>query len=850
MFQRRLFSLIKTIECIPMVTINPHLIKGRKYARNSKYVEAIREFDLLLASGETAVDGLYYRGCAKLHLEQYETAIDDFNSAMSSMHLSDDYDLQASYKCGYAHYKLYQFDSALNEHRRFLTKCQEKSRNDLKHKGFFAIGCTHTALNQHEQAIRYFGDAIDSSKDNSEDRRKLYYLHRGRALACCARFSDAAVDLNIVIDQSNDSFIKGCAYNELGQHQHAIQQFDHFLENKLQATTNTSVSAQISEDYVRFRRGLSHARIDSHNAALEDYQYILEHSKEETLSPIIDRVLFRKGISCMALNDTYNALISFNKSTSINDQQSDVFYARGMLQFTLGRHDAAVYDQRRAMQIGGLHAMSPSIFKIFYHTHDYGNDTIARNFYQEKLNAAEKELEESKQNRSYQVECHRLIAEYSQLLAPYTHDSEVTHQKARPHIEAALKSSPKACPKDIVINAVHQLREAQILCKKYPDGVASEHIVKQFINSTTNSIMQMSQTLERCSTPQDWKDLFDIFADLLAKSRTNVINPFAIFRYEMLKIQLEKAEMMKKTIEKFKESPHQQEFYKLLVIRLCNLFDGTRAATTGIFQHALTGTLNKVSWGFMILGKVFEHIPAAGKSVTQVLGFVEKGLKKLDEERIQNVLYHIGCLETAQKLNETADEIAEKLTIMYKWQIEQFPLSDTNFETTNRDMPKESCGCTTCCSSCIGCLTRAKNYVTNEREDTIIQKIAKYAISLMLGRLIKTNTHEINNIIDLRDSFLNAVCNLPYKPALFLMVIATKIEPVATKTDDDNWDTHRFFRGPAIQFQNGDRRADKHMNNTKYGYREPLWNEEEWNETNPEKLDDLGLNKEETEEEV
>jgi tetratricopeptide (TPR) repeat protein len=260
-----------------MATNDPHLTTGCQYALEDEYAQAIKEFDLLLTSDQTKADGLYYRDCAKLRLQQYRSAIDDFDSSILSLQLSSDHQLQALYKRGYAHYKNNQFDSALNDYRRFLTEC-ENNPNDLKHKGYFGIGCVHATLNQHEQAVRCFGDAIDSSKDkgSSEDKQKLYHLYRGRALGCCARYSEAKDDLDLVIAQSKDRFVKGCAYNELGQHQLAVDQFDYLLENKAQTATDTIAS---TED-IRFRRGLSLASLNSHSKALEDYQYILERSKE------------------------------------------------------------------------------------------------------------------------------------------------------------------------------------------------------------------------------------------------------------------------------------------------------------------------------------------------------------------------------------------------------------------------------------------------------------------------------------------------------------------------------------------------------------------------------------------
>ena len=814
-----------------MATVDSHLSKGLQHARDSKYDEAIKEFDVLLASNQAEAKGFYYRACAKLHLEKYQSAIEDFNLAISSQELSLDHELQALYKRGYAYYKRDQFDSALDDYRRFLTRCKEKNRKDLKHKGLFGIGCIHAALNQHEQAIEYFGDAIKSSKDgNTEEKQKLYYLHRGRAYACCARFNEAEDDLIVVIQQSNDSFIKGCAYNELGKHQKALQQFDSSLGNKSQTTIHRF------EENLRFRRGLSHASLDSHDKALDDYQYILDHSIGSNSPSMISRVFFRKGLSNMALQDTHDALISFNESTSRNDKQSDVFYARAMVHFTLGRYDAAVCDHIRAMQLGGLRFTTPSIYNTLYDTHNY-NKTILRNIYYNQLTAAKQALEEDKRKGLNDVENHRRVAEYLQRLAPYTYDPESIQEEARPYIEAALKSSNPPRSQDTVISAIHQLRQAQILCEKYPGGIGSKRIVEQFIDLTTNAIMEMGLLFERCQSKKDWNDLLDSFRDLMARSCSEIRNPFNLFRYETIQIQLGKAQMMKKTVEKFEGSPEQQEFYKKLFIRLCNMFDATRAATTGIFQHALTGTLGQVSWGFMILGKVFEQVPGFGSNAALVLGFVEQGLQKLDQLRIQNALTEIGCLETAQKLNETADELAEKLTMMYKWQIVQFPTSDKESQIDKQEKSKKSSCCATCCNACIRCLTRTKNSITNDREDTTMKSLAKYATSLILARLIELETSKIDTIINLRDSFLNAVCNVPHEPKILRKIMVAKIKPSETKTDNNDWDTHQFFRGPAIQFSNDDRRTDKHMDYKKFGYRQPSWNEEESYKTDPKKFD-------------
>lgn len=834
-----LFSTSST--SVVMEADNLHLTAGVQYARNHNYNKAEIEFDLLLSFNRTHALGFYYRGCTRLHLNKFELAVEDFDSAISSLHLPPGYELQALYKRGFAHQKLHKLDLALDDYRLFLNRAKENDKNDFIHKAHFSIGSMYAALNQNEQAIRHFNNAIKTSGNSIEDKQKIYYLHRGRAYAFCADFGAARDDLCTVIQESNDDFLKGCAYNELGEHDKALKEFNLCLKTGLK-NNESSLSIETFDDHVRFRRGLSYACLNLHDSGIADYQHILDKPNRASTSTIADRTFFRKGMSSIALNDTYDALINFNKSILLNNRQRDVFYARGMLHFTLGRHEAAVYDHRRALELGESKPLLSSIYQTFYNTHNHDHEEISPHIsLQKKLREAEAALKYCKEQGSSPEEQHRRIAEYKQQLAPYTNDPETAHHSAREHIQKACSSSVTMKTYHNIALDINDLYAAQILCKKYPGGIASERIVNQFVTSTMGGILKLSEVLEECTMKNNWEDLLNALYELDDISDVKSSNHFILFRSKFVRIQLGKVKLMQTTSEKFKNSPSQQEFYKLLMIRLCNLFDATRAATTGIFQHALTGTFTKVSYVPKLLGYLCQFLPVGAEATKNVFGICETGSKKLDEIRIQNALIHIGCLDDQKKLNEAANNIAEKLTIMYERQIQRFPTVQDDPNIIKKNKENEVCSCVKCYQWCCTCFEKSKNRILNEREASNIMSIVQYAFELFVNSITKFEVSEVNNIADLNDFFVNSICDLAHWSKIYDRIVSVKIQPKDALKDSDHWTTYEFFRRPGIRFGEKDIRVDKHMDIKKFGYREPTWKEVGLYKNEQGELDRLGF---------
>jgi tetratricopeptide (TPR) repeat protein len=826
---------------LKQMTDTLHIDNGLRLARQEKYDEAIDEFTSLLSQDHTCADALYYRGCAYLRRCKYDKAINDFNSAISSINLLTKHELPAFYKRGYAHFKTNQFDSALDDYRHYLSHCKNhKEQNHLSHKGLFQIGVIYTALNEYDSAVSYFDQAIKDSAGTEEDGQKLYYLHRGRAYACCAKYDEAQTDLQLVVEQSTDPFIKGCAYNELGQHQNALKEFD----NLLQSHGNKSKLVRTFNDHILFRRGLTYGSLHLHDHALSDFHYALDYSEQQGSSNITDRILFRKGMSHMALNNSHQALIDFNQSTKLNENQSDVFYARGMLHYTLGRHNAAVYDQRKAMELERKSSTTP-VLKTIYYANKFSDNRNIHVYYQNKIHE-EKELLKKNNDTLEKADIHRMIAEYLQKQASYSDNPLSLYESARGHLKEArkLNASQVAVSISLVVN---NFCIAQHFAEKYPNGNAPKSAINEYIKRATESILEMSRLFEQCVITRDWSDLVAKLRSELEKSKMQRTSNFDTIRNEYIINQVQKAELMQTAMYKFLNSPGQQEFYGLLIIRLCNLFDGIRVASAGIFSHSLEGTMGKVSSIFTTLGVLFEYVPIGSQYVSTVFGICGSALKKLDETRIENALDRIGTLGTQTMFNETADEIATELTIMYENQIKRFLTTAQERENeeaaaNNDQQDLTTCSkCANCCKKCTRCCSKQKAGLLNEAEQSIMKTIVEYGTSIFLGYITRVKVKDIVKMKDIHNAFVNEACRPSEMTVFYTLSLSDKIKPVNPEKDDEHWDTYDFYRQPAIMFKNGTIRAQKKTDMKKFGCRKPTTEEEQWLKTTPEELDKNGF---------
>ncbi|CAF4103211.1 unnamed protein product, partial [Adineta steineri] len=520
-----------------------------------------------------------------------------------------------------------------------------------------------------------------------------------------------------------------------------------------------------------------------------------------------------------------------------------VFYARSMLHYTLGRYDAAVYDQYKAMELERRSLPLASDHKTTYYTdkNDINHNTYI--YYENRIHEA-KNLWKNNKNTLNEADFHRLIAEYLQKQASYSKDPLTTYKSARGHIQSARTLSHGSQKKDYVDLIVNSLCLAQWLSKKYSSRNMPVSDIEKYIKCAVGSIKDMSNLLDKCVLEGDWSNIIKVLHNQQYKSNIQHKCYFDIIRIEYTRDQLEKTGMIQKAMKYFDDSPAQQEFYGFLVIRLCNLFDGIRMDSSGILSHSLEGNLTKASWIFKLLGELFEFAPVGSEYGKKVFGLCESGLKKLDETRIENALNHIAILGDQTTFNETANAIAIELTTMYENQIKRFPTKTEEDRTDATDSNQQKLNCCSKCASCFKrcgqCLCRQKSRLLNEAEQTTIQTIVEYGIGLFLICLTTLSAKDIKNLIDIQNVFVKAVCrpskmNIPYALAL--------VSEVKLKNDkeDEYWNPYDFFRRPAICFEDKTVVARNERDQEKFGCRKPTSEEEVLLKTKPTELEKYGF---------
>lgn len=818
------------------MTTQADLSTGLQFARNKQYKEAVEEFTKLVSREQTYADAFFYRGCAYLQLGEYKKAINDFNLAIPSSKFSTKHEPLAFYKRGYAYYKTNQFDSALDDYRYYLKRCEnpEEQNNCFPHKGYFQMGIIYAAMNQNDEAISHFKDAIDNSEGSEEAKQKLYYLHRGRAYACIAKYDEAEKDLKFVLQKNDDSFAKGCAYNELGQHRLALIEFD----NLQQSNGSGSKLVETQHDHILFRQGLSCASLNLHGQALNHFQSALNHSKQQNSSDITDRILFRKGMSNMVVDHPHRALVDFNESTNINDNQSDVFYARGMLQYKLGRHDAAVYDQRKAMELERKSSSLAPVHKIFYRTTKYG-DIYNNNTYYENKICEKKELLKKYQHTLIEPIIHRMIADYLQKYAPFSNNPLTSCNTACGHIKAAIKCSDGSLVANKIALACNYFYRAQLLTEMYSKGNSSQSVIDDYLKCSTDSLIDIRKLFDEYVTKiEDLNDLIKSLYSELNQSNIQQVSPYDIAHNTYIMNLLEKSKIMKEKMALFADSPEKQEFYKCLVTRVWNLFDGIRTASTGIFSHSLEGTFTKVSWIFKALGKLFSLIPIVSEYGQTVSGICATGLKKLDEIRIQNALEQLGSILNPTTANETADAIVTQLTFMYEDQIKRF---FTTTEENSQQQQQQSTSCSNCFHRCCRCLEQKKDNILNKAEHSTMRAIVEYGVTLLMNCLVQLKSDDITNTENIQSVFVNGVCRSSDIIIFPSRVLADKIKPKDVNNKSNYWNTFDFYRRPAIKFEDGTIRAQKEGDPVKFGYRKSTLEEEELLKDKPDEFKKFGF---------
>lgn len=176
---------------------------------------------------------------------------------------------------------------------------------------------------------------------------------------------DEAVKLNP--DNARAYFGRGTAYNELTQHEQAIQDLNKAIElnpNNDMAYNNRGIAYQLLNQYERAIQDYNKAlalnpnnalsynnRGSCHNYLGNNEQAIADYNKALALSPNDDMAYYNRGNAYYSLGQYERAIADYNKAIELNPNYDVAYANRGNSYLVLSQYERAIADYDKAISI-------------------------------------------------------------------------------------------------------------------------------------------------------------------------------------------------------------------------------------------------------------------------------------------------------------------------------------------------------------------------------------------------------------------------------------------------------------------------------------------------------------------
>lgn len=296
--------------------------QGRQNLIESKYTQAIDNFNTLIKADTTLAEAYYYRGVAKYNLNDYIGALSDFNEAIVKNPV---YTLAYYYRAitfsqlGRYDDGLKSFDNALDIRPDFLGI-------------YFARGVTYLYMQQAQKAVDDFSRYIRFEPQASEA-----YVRRGVAYLMQKDTIKALTDYNkaIAINAFNADAFTYRARLYLLQEEY----------NKAVEDLDKAIRLDPDNSFNYFNRAIARKEINDYNGALTDFGKVLESDPDNALT------YFNLALIYSEIKDYNKALANYAKVIEINPSNVLVYYNRAAVLAELRNYRSAIEDYTKAINL-------------------------------------------------------------------------------------------------------------------------------------------------------------------------------------------------------------------------------------------------------------------------------------------------------------------------------------------------------------------------------------------------------------------------------------------------------------------------------------------------------------------
>lgn len=302
---------------------------GLSYVQIRNYHEAKKCFSSAIEHDHCA-RYLNNRGLASYHVDEFESAIDDYTAALQET----PNDSEVHFNRGNARVELKQYESALSDFEAAI-QFDPDNATYIHHKGLAFQGCgiIHEAISCYEEALRH-----DPEHHPSRYHLGIMYHLDGQYGRALDAFN-GGIPVDAALHKS-----RGLVYRDMGDYQRALADFNAVIQ------LEPSNAAHYYDRGVVYHRMAGHAKEPTAlrelgELAIEDLTKALELGSTDAA------VHSERGLAWRALRNMAQAVIDLTAAIDADPQNTLFLSNRAQCLFEQGLYDRAEADLSRALAL-------------------------------------------------------------------------------------------------------------------------------------------------------------------------------------------------------------------------------------------------------------------------------------------------------------------------------------------------------------------------------------------------------------------------------------------------------------------------------------------------------------------
>ena len=298
------------------------LYNGRQNLIDSKYADAITNFNIIIKTDNTQHEAYFFRGIAKYNLDDLIGANQDFSEAIR---------LNPVFTQAY-HYRAITL-ARMGNTDAAIADLNTASQLRPDYPGiYYSRGITHFMSKQFEKAIADYNRFIKSEPKVSD-----VYVNRGTAYLFLKDTTKAITDYDraIMLNRTNqDAYLKrGRVYSLQKKMKEALADF------------NKAIDIDTTSSMAYFSRGLVYYDMKRYNNTMSDFNIAVR------LDPGNPVILYNRAILRSQVGDLNNSLKDYDQVAKLSPKNVLVYYNRAGVLIELGMLQDAVHDYSKAIEL-------------------------------------------------------------------------------------------------------------------------------------------------------------------------------------------------------------------------------------------------------------------------------------------------------------------------------------------------------------------------------------------------------------------------------------------------------------------------------------------------------------------